>query len=205
MNSSRGDAVLRERALDRDLDPLAGERLAFEREHAVRALRGAQHLARDRHARLGAALGAADPLELGLGLDAAAAREQLAVGAQLDAVLAQVVGELERERRRDDRRGDPELAAGAQHDLVVGLLARHAAVQEVVHPELLERAHLDLRVGLADPVGLERADDGDAAAAVLGVEERIRHRERHLVAHLGRSDRVGVDEDVRHRGADGTG
>ena len=52
---------------------------------------------------------------------------------------------------------------------------------------------------LGDPARLERADDHRALPADLRVEERIRHRQRHLVAQLGRPDRVRDDQDVGHR------
>ena len=60
-------AVVGERALDLELEPLAGERLAAEREHAVRALGRPQQLDADRDAGLDGAAGTADPLELVLG------------------------------------------------------------------------------------------------------------------------------------------
>ena len=65
-------------------------------------------------------------------------------------------------------------------------------------PGVLEGEHLEPDSELRDPAGLERADDHRALPADLGVEERIGHRERHLVAQLGRPDRVRDDQDVGH-------
>ena len=63
-------------------------------QRAVRLLGSAEEVARGVHARLGGALRAADAGELALVLDAAAAVEELALRSQLDAVRAQVLGEL---------------------------------------------------------------------------------------------------------------
>ena len=65
-----GGAVLAERALDLELDPLAGERLAAERERAVRAGGAAQQLDADGDARFDGAAGTADPGEFVLVLHA---------------------------------------------------------------------------------------------------------------------------------------
>ena len=63
------------------------------------------------HAGFGGGLRPADSSQLGVALDAAAPGEGLVVGPHLDARLPQPVGELERERRGDDRVLDPERLA----------------------------------------------------------------------------------------------
>jgi hypothetical protein len=45
---------------------------------------------------------------------------------------------------------------------------------------------------------LHRADRDVLHAALLGIEERVGNPDRHLVAQLGRAERVGVDQDVWH-------
>ena len=102
-------AVLAERALDLQLDPLAGERLAVEGERAVRARGAAQQLDADRDPCLDGPAGAADPGELVLVLDAAALVEEALVGGELDPVRAQEVGVAEREAGRRDCALEPEL------------------------------------------------------------------------------------------------
>ena len=95
-----GGAVLAEHPLDLELDPLAGERLAVEDEHAVAAVGAAQHVDADLLAGLDRAAGAADPLELDARLDAPALVEEGLVCLELDAVRAQEVGVTEREGGR---------------------------------------------------------------------------------------------------------
>ena len=87
----RGRPVLAEGALDLELDPLAGERLAGERERPVRARGAAQQLDADGDSRLDGATGSSDPRQLVLVLDAAALVEEALVGGQLDSVRAQMV------------------------------------------------------------------------------------------------------------------
>ena len=125
MNSSAKAPLRGERLLDRELDPLAGERLAVEHQAAVLALGRAQQVAGGVHRRLGGALGAADPGELGLVLHAPAPDEVLAVGRELDPVRAQVVGDARAGRSRARRpRSMPKPAARAQDQLELDLLAR---------------------------------------------------------------------------------
>src|SRR5204863_208686 len=105
---------------------------------------------------------------------------------------------------RHSRARDPELPHGPQDDLELDLLPVQALRIEVVEPELLRRNRVELRSDLLDPVDLEGADDDVAVTVPLHVEERVRHRQRDLVPHLGRADRVGVDENVCHGGLDRT-
>ena len=84
-------AVLGEHAPHRRLDPLDRERLAVEPEHAIAVLRLPQQRDAGREARLGGALGAADAVELGAGLDPAARVEHRLIDRQLDAVAPQPV------------------------------------------------------------------------------------------------------------------
>ena len=120
----------------------------------------------------------------------------------LDAVRAQVVCDLQRERRRHDGALDPEAPRRAQDHLELDLLAREALRVELVDPELLVGQSVQPRRDLRQAVELERAQDDALLAALLRVEKRVRDRERHLVAHLGRADRVGIDENVCHGGGD---
>ena len=102
------------------------------------------------------------------------------------------------ERRRHGSLVDPELATSAHRDLELDLPSLLALREELVGSELLERHDLELRGLLAYPRDLERVQDGGAPVALLGVEERVRNRDRHLVPKLGRADRVAVDQDVGH-------
>ena len=71
-------------------------------------LGAAQEVARSVHPGLGGTLGAAHAGELRLRLHAAPVVEEVAVDGQLDAAGAQLVGEPERERLRDDGLRDAE-------------------------------------------------------------------------------------------------
>src|SRR5205809_795860 len=81
-----------------------------------------------------------------------------------------------------------------QDEVELDLVAVQPLVVELVEPECLRRSRVELRRDLLQPVDLEGADDDVALAVALRVEERVRHRERNLVAHLRRADRVGVDQ-----------
>ena len=70
---------------------------------------------------------------------------------------------------------------------------------DLVEPELLVGMHDERRVDLREPRVLQRADDDVAPAGDLGVEEGVGHHQRHLVAHLGRTQRVAENQYVRHR------
>ena len=192
-----GDPVCAEDPLDRELDPLARQRLAVEHERPVR-VGVSQHVASDVEGRLARPLCAPEAVDLRRGLAAAPVLEQLAVDADLDPVRAEMVGELEREARRHDRVADSELRARPRVHLELDERRGHAAGEQLVEPERLRRERLELRRGGGDTRNLERADDHDAAAAPLRVEERVGHGDRHLVAHLRRAHRVGEDEDVAH-------
>ncbi len=158
----------------------------------------AEHLAGRVERGLAAPLRAPQPRELGCGLATAAILEALPVDDDLHAAAAQVVGELERERRRDDGGRDPELREGADVHLELGLRRGRSRREQLVHPEPLRRQRLDPRIGGDETRHLERAQDGRPGSVPVDVEERIRHRERHLVAHLRRADRVGVEEQRGH-------
>ena len=194
----RGGAVLAERALHRELDPLAGQRLAVERERAVRARGAAQQLDAGSDAGLDGAARSTDPGELVLVLHAPPLVEEALVRGQLDPVRAQVVGVLEREAAGRRRALEAELLAGTEVELAVELVVVEPPLQQRVDARVLERQHLEIGAELGDPAGLERADDDRALAADLRVEERIGNGERHLVAELRRADRVGDDQDVGH-------
>ena len=194
----RCGAVLAERALDLELDPLAGERLPVEGERAVRSRGGPQQLDTDRDTRLDRAASAADTGELVLGLDTTALVEEARVGGQRP-VRAEVVRVAEREAARRDRALEPERAGRREVDLLGERIGVEAALEQLVDADVLEREHLEVGAEVPDPAGLERADDDAALAAHLRIEEGIGDRERHLVPQLGRADGVRDDQDVRHR------
>ena len=72
-------------------------------------------------------------------------------------------------------------------------------LSELVRPELLARPHLEAGSEPLDTHRLHGADHDHPPAAELGVEERVRDPERHLVAQLGRPNRVADDQDVHGR------
>src|SRR5438034_1292550 len=84
----REDPVLGEDLLDRELQALARERLAFDDEAAVLPPGRAQQLPGRVHRAFRGSLGPADTGQLRFALDAPAADEQLAVGLDVDAVGA---------------------------------------------------------------------------------------------------------------------
>ena len=124
LRAVRDDEVIRDQAVigedpsDVGLDALAASAARRRGSSASAADLGApEHVARGRHGLLGAALGAPDAGELGLVLRPAAVDEERRVGRQLDAVGAQVVGDLDREVRRHRGARHAGLAAGPQGDL----------------------------------------------------------------------------------------
>src|SRR5690242_16006324 len=122
--------MLGEDTLHLDLDPLAGNRRAVEDERLTVGLGGTQQRPGGVERRLARALCAAEPLDLGGRLPAAEVLEQQAVDVHLDAVRAQVVGELEREAGGNRRVVDAEARACANAELELCLRARRAAGQE---------------------------------------------------------------------------
>ena len=132
----------REGLLDRDLDALAGERLAVEDEQAVLSLGPAKELARGIHPGLGATLSAPDPVELRLALGAATLYEGFAVRCDLDPLGPEPVRELDRERGRHDRALDAELLDRANRGLEPDVLHRDPLLDQVVPAELLDRVRL---------------------------------------------------------------
>ena len=100
----------------------------------------ADQRARDAHRRVGGLLRAPDAFELELVLDAAAAHELVVVDGHLDAVRAQVIGDEERELRRDGRLGDAQRLHGPQADLGLELHVVDARGDQVV---LAERGGID--------------------------------------------------------------
>ena len=194
-----GGAVLAEHALDLELDPLAGQRLAAQREHAVRARRGPQQRDAGGYSLLDRAARAADARQLGLGLDAPTLVEEALVGLELDPVRAQVVRVAEREGRGRDGALDAEVPAGVEVELPLVRVRIEAAPEQLVDADVLERQHFEAGAELRDPAGLERADDDGAFSGDLRIEERIGDGERHLVPELRRADRVRDDQHVGHR------
>ena len=201
MIASTAAPCARERLVDGRLDPLARERLAVVEQRAVRGLGLAQHPRDDGHAGLRGGLRAADPGELVRVLHAAAGVEEALVGRDLDAAAAQQVGEPEREAVRDDRVLEPDLLAEARRELVLRVVRRQPAEDELVPAELLDRMDLGVDPGGLEPRVLERSDDDVPPAVPLGVDDRIGEPERDLVPELLRAQRVGEHEDVGHGSA----
>ena len=73
------------------------------------------------------------------------------------------------------------------------------AAPDLVGAELLGRAHLEADAEPFDPRRLHGADRDDAPIVELRVDERIRDRERHLVAELGKPHGVAHDQKVHGR------
>ncbi len=195
----RGRPVVAERPLDGLLDPLARELLPVEHELARGAIGRAQELETRAQAGLGGTAGPANPLELGLVLDAAAPGELRLVDRQLDPARAEIVGVAGREGRRHDGALHAEPASRGEPDLPPELRLGEAARDQLVVPELLERVHLEIGSEVVDPSLLHRADRHEALAADLRVEQRIGDRDRHLVPQLGAAHRVADDQGVGHR------
>ena len=165
---------------------LAGDRSALAQTRADRV-----------HRPLAGSLRPADPVQLSRGLDPATQVEQLALRLHLDLVGAQVVGQLERKVARRHRLLDPEAPAGAQDQLARELVVPEPLRDQLVEPELLQGHRLE-PVDLPHAGNLERADERPPRAVSLRVDERVRHRHRHLVPELGRANGVPVDQDVGH-------
>ena len=107
-------------------------------------------------------------------LHAAARVEEALVGRDLDAAAAQQVGEPEREAVRDDRAIEPDVLAEPRCELVLCVVRRQPAEDELVPAELLERMDLGIDPGRLEPRGLEGGDDDVPLAVPLGVDDRIR-------------------------------
>ena len=102
------------------------------------------------------------------------------------------------EARRHRRPFEPELATGAQREVELRLPCGQAAGDQLVDPQLLERDDLELRRVLSHARDLARMENHDAAPVCLGVEERVRDRDRDLVPKLRGADRVAVHQQVGH-------
>ena len=95
--------------------------------------------------------------------------------------------------------GDPELAHGADVQLAVDRSVGQPLGDQLVAAELLAEQTLELRRLLGDAVDLEHVGEDRPAPIDLEVQERVADPERHLVAHLGRAQRVAADEDRGHQ------
>src|SRR5207247_5764250 len=156
---------------------------------AILPLRAANELARRIHTGLGTALGAPDSVELGLVLGAAALNKDLAVGSELDPLGPKPVRELDRERGRHDRALDAELLDGANRCPEPDVLHRNPLLDEVVPAELLERVRLKAVMAL-HALDLKGRDHDVALAGMLEIEECVADRDRVLVAHPRRGQRL---------------
>jgi carboxypeptidase Taq len=195
-----GERPMREEhGLDALLHELARQRLAVDRQDAVRAVGAAKEIARDPDTCLGSLLRTPDPCELVLVLPPAAVVEELLVDRQLDARFSQRVTDPEREVPRDRRGVDPEAACDSDRELRGGRVDVDAATPNLVGAELLGRAHLEPGTEPLHPGRLHRADRDDAPAVELRVDEGVRNAERHLVAKLGDPHSVADDQKVHGR------
>ena len=96
-----------------------------------------------------------------------------------------MVGELEREGRGHGGLVDLEATRRPENELELDVFPREPGRVQLVETEVLDRHHVELRRHLDDPVDLERAGHDVAPAVPFRVQERVRHRDRHLVPHLG--------------------
>ena len=125
--------------------------------------------------------------------------KSVVVGGQLDPLGAQAIGHREREVGRHEGVGDPELAHGADVQLAVDRFVGQPLGDQLVAAELLAEQTLELRRLPGDAVDLEHVGEDRPAPIDLEVQERVADPERHLVAHLGRAQRVAADEDRGHQ------
>jgi hypothetical protein len=191
----RDDEVVAARVVLRE-DDVHRRLHLLDRQPAVSDPR-AQQLARDVHRRLGRALRTPHPGQLGLRLHAASLVEEVLVDRQLDPVRAQMVGEPERKRLRDDGVGDPDRLCAAQRELGADRRHPEARLAELVDPEVVHQVQLvEVQLGEADR--LHRVGHDVLRPVLLGVQNRVGHAERHLVAQLRRAEGVGVDQGVGH-------
>ena len=189
-----GRAAVHESLADRDLDALYRQRLAVEHEPAVARLGGAEHVRDHVHPRLGRLLRAPDPGDLGLVLGTPALVEQLFVGAQLDSVLAQEVGEIDGKPVWHGRVRDAQIAAGAQQELVADLPRLLPGLEQLVDPVVVRHPRLDAE--LLYLLDLENVGQDVARPVVLGVQEGVADRDGKLVPKLRRALGVGVNQDL---------
>src|SRR4051812_30172680 len=150
------------------------------------------------HPRLRGVLRAADALELGVALDAAPGLDRLRVDVDVHAFVAQSVGDRDGQVGRDDRRVDAPAAQRPDRDLELGVVARHALLDELVEPELADVEQLGVGQHLRDALRLERIGEDELVAVAGHEKERVDDLERDLVAQGGVTDRVAVEQDRRH-------
>src|SRR5207245_211643 len=104
----------------------------------------------------------------------------------------------DRKGLRDGRVLDAELTAGPDGELEHDLPALQALREELVGTEVLERDDLQFRGVLSNARNLEGVEDRDSPVTLLRVEEGIPDRQGDLVAQLGRTDGVAIDQHVGH-------
>ncbi len=177
---------------------LARQRRAVDDPSAVPGLRAGEQR-RDRGGpRLGGTRRAVDALELERALPASAVVEHPLVDHELDARLAQSVGEPDGELAGHLRAPEAE---GLHLPDDVGrceVVEVDALADEVVDGEGLRVDDVDGRIDGGDAVALDAPHDRDPALADLRVQERVADTERKLVPQLGRTFGVAHDQDVRH-------
>ena len=91
----------------------------------------------------------------------------------------------------------PSLATARTRQLGAELRIREARGDQLVEAVLLGGMELE-EPERREPRHLHRADLDVLDAVPLGVEERIRDPERHLVTQVRRAKRVGEHQDVWH-------
>ena len=157
-----------------------------------------KQVARGAHPRLGGAPGRGGcPRARALGLHAAAVVEEVAVGGQLDAGVAQPVGEQSGKVAGHDAPSSTPSAATARSAISSPDLGERLARCAAARRSRTPRSGCSSKPPSAARRGISIEPIDDVPDAVpLDVEERVGDAERHLVAKLRRAERVGVDDDV---------
>ncbi len=189
-------AVREERRLDALLEELAGDGLSFDGETTVRGLRSGEDLSRGCDPCLCSSLRAPYPFELVRALHPATVVEEALVDDELDAALAEHVGDPDREVPRHARATDAETLHDASRQLPLRLVDVDSAAPNLVRSELLGRPNVEPGSELLHSHRLHGAADDDPPAVEFRVHERVRNSERNLVPELGHPDRVADQQDV---------
>ena len=143
-------AVLAEGTLDLELDPLAGERLAAERQRAVRARGAAQQLDADRDPGLDGAAGAADPASSCSFLTRRrSSKKRWSAVSSIPFARRWSAWPSGKPAGVTAARG--RAPAGAEVELAVEGVGVEPALEQLVDAGILEREHLEPGSELADP------------------------------------------------------
>ena len=126
------------------------------------------------------------------------AADGLLVDLERDPVVAQPVGERDRQVAGHDGALDLPAPDGAQRHLQLGLGAVGAVGEHLVEPEVVEQDELGVGQGLADAGRLERAGEDRGAAVLDHDQQRVDDLQRDLVADGRVANGVAVEQDRRH-------